>query len=195
MKSYFAGTPPLRFSGSGTPDEILQRYLDSLTHQLTAGGLNVDRQQVGPLMSTVATGLPENEMVLTEICVCVAPVDMVTPGMVTGYTRDVMLHLQSLEWGAFGDWAMSGGSGMGLGPSSAPGAIAALVTHNVDPAAIGHLQIRLSAKGRVTLPVIIDLRLRAVHIAPNRFSLPKPSAKEVTLRAMGYLPHPVAVFG
>lgn len=192
MKSYFAGTPPLRFSGSGTPDEILQRYLDSLTHQLTAGGLNVGRQQVGPLMSIVATGLPECEMALTDICVCVAPVDMVSPGMVTGYTRDVMLHLQSLNSGGFERSHMGGTP---LGPNMSSGAIAVLVTHRVDPAAIGFLQTHLGSKNRIVLPVIVDLGFRAVHIAQNQFVRAMALGKEIPLRAKGYIPHPVAVFG
>lgn len=189
---YPVSITPRRYSAEGAPDEITRRYIASVANQMSGEGLNLRYQRVGLLDSLVGTGLPrKNRIVLTEMCACVAVLDEVTPGAVWGFRYDVETFLSWLETQGFG---VRAGRGM-LGPKFVPGSVAALVSHRVDPAAVAQLTNIAGPDNGVTVPAVVDLRHRLLHI-PRNLPVPTMAAcKETVLKAFTYLPHPQMVFG
>ncbi|MEV0293346.1 hypothetical protein [Nocardia sp. NPDC050710] len=162
----------------------MQRYLAAVTHHMTMGRLRIAQSPIGPLPCLTGVGsiVAASEFPI-ELAVCVATLDEVSPAAVRDFRRQVNEFARSLRGRS--EFAERVGAG----------AVAALVSERVDPAALRAMKNKLMSYGSLVVPAVVDLGNRQLHIASNAPVIGRVVWNEIRSQARDYLPEPRLVLG
>ncbi len=151
---------------------------------MAMGGLQVSRNWVGPVFTTIGIGaVIKSALNPIELAVCVGYVGEISPATVAGFTRQVDEFARAIRRPSA--FAVKGGAC----------AVAALVSERVHPAAFGAVTNKPMSFGTVVVPAVVDLSGRQRVIAQNTPMIGLALWSTVRNKAAGYLPDPRVVLG
>lgn len=162
----------------------MQAYLAAVAHHMSMGGLQVSRNWVGPVFTTIGIGaVIKSALNPIELAVCVGHAGEISPATVAGFTRQVDEFARSLRrQSAF---VVKGGAC----------AVAALVSERVHPQSFGVVTNKAMSYGTVVVPAVVDLTGRQLLIAQNTPMLGLAMWGTVRDKARMFVPDPRSVLG